>query len=186
MSRLNKLTLALVAVVVLGFTAPTIKADVCGSVGGNLVANCGFETGTFASWTQTGNTGFTGVFSSPRNSGSFGAEFGPVGSLGGIQQNIVTVPGGLYTMSFFLENDSGGTPNEFRAFVNGVLVSTGTNLAAFSFTQFTFSGLLATGSSTQIQFLFRHDPSFFHFVVVVLQSQHPATAQQIYSLILHH
>jgi hypothetical protein len=27
----------------------------------NLVGNPGFETGTFSSWTQFGNTGFTGV-----------------------------------------------------------------------------------------------------------------------------
>src|SRR4051794_34103498 len=39
------------------------RADVilCDTVSGNLVANCGFETGNFNGWTQAGNTTFTSV-----------------------------------------------------------------------------------------------------------------------------
>ncbi len=32
------------------------SASVCDGVDGNLVQNCGFETGDFTSWTQTGDT----------------------------------------------------------------------------------------------------------------------------------
>ena len=35
----------------------------CDLVADNLVTNCGFETGDFTGWTQSGNTGFTGVSS---------------------------------------------------------------------------------------------------------------------------
>ncbi len=186
MYRISKLTLALAAVVVLGFAAPTIKAapSACDAVSGNIVLNCGFETGTFSSWTQTGNTGFTGVFSSPLNSGNFGAEFGPIGSLGGIQQNLVTVPGGLYTLSFWLQNQSSSTPHEFQAFFNGVLLLDQINAPASGFTLFTFSGLLATGASTQIRFLFQHDPSFFHFDDVVVTRQNAPVPEPMTLLLL--
>ena len=61
----------------LGFWASAATAQ-------NLITNGGFETGNFSGWTQSGNTGFTGVDGGSANSGSFGASFGPVGSLGAI------------------------------------------------------------------------------------------------------
>ena len=37
--------------------APESRAStVCGSVAGNLISNCGFETGNFNSWTLTAMT----------------------------------------------------------------------------------------------------------------------------------
>lgn len=96
-----------------------------------------------------GNPGFTGVTSNPTyvNSGTFGAQLGPIGSDGtlsqfiwgntwtfvfrrdpaywGLDDFVITFAGsrgpgcGIYNGSFFLYND-GGTPNDFTVFLNGV------------------------------------------------------------------
>src|SRR6266850_1590896 len=172
MSRINKLFLTLAALVVLGVGAPGAKADAC-TVPGNLVVNCGFVTGTFSGWTQSGNTGFTGINAASAHSGSLGAFFGPVGSLGFITQNLATTPGATYNLSFWLSND-GGTPNQFTASFNGVILTTLTNSASFAYTLFTFNGLVATSASTQLQFGFRDDPAFWRFDdVIVVAGIHP-------------
>jgi len=57
--------------------------------------NCGFETGDFTGWTQSGNTGFTSVTGSfggiAPNSGNFPACMGPVGSDGLLSQTFGTL-----------------------------------------------------------------------------------------------
>jgi len=51
----------------------------CTTLGGNLVANCGFETGDFTGWTLAGNTGGTLISGPPwSHSGKFGGELGPM------------------------------------------------------------------------------------------------------------
>ena len=167
MSRINKLTLALAALVVFGLGAPAAKADVC-SVAGNIVNNCGFETGNTTGWTVVDGSGFTGVNSASAHAGgTFGLFSGPVGILGTLTQNLVTTPGQTYNLSFWLLNGD-GTPNQFQAAFNGVTLTTLTNSASFGYTLFTFNGLLATSASTQLQFRFRHDPSFWNFDDVIV------------------
>ena len=121
----------------------------------NIVNNGGFEAGDFTGWTQSGNTGFTGVDSFAANSGNFGAFFGPVESLGYISQTLNTVAGMTYELSFFLRNESGegesispirpgGGPvtQEFQVFWNGVMIfSIPPNSPPGAYTQFNFSGL---------------------------------------------
>ena len=183
MSRINKLTLALAALVVFGLGAPAAKADVC-TVGGNIVNNCGFETGNTTGWTVVDPTGFTGVNSGSAHSGGFGLFSGPVGLLGTLTQNLVTVPGQTYNLSFWLANLAGPT-NQFQVSFNGVVLQTITNSAAFAYTQFTFNGLLATGASTQLQFGFRHDPSFWDFDdVIVVNAQGPAVPEPMTLVLL--
>src|SRR5580704_14001113 len=88
---------------------------------GNLVTNGSFETGDFTGWTVTGDTTFVGVCDvstcpsgfAPQD-GNFAAYFGPVGDTATISQTIATTPGEEYSLSFYLANPVGGTPNYFN------------------------------------------------------------------------
>jgi hypothetical protein len=167
----------LFGVVILGVNTPDARADVCSVVAGNLVVNCGFETGNFSGWTQSGNTGNSGVgnFAPGPNSGSFDAFFGPSGSVGFLTQTIATTPGTAYTVSFFLRNNNAVTPNSFAVSFGGGPLMTLTDSPSFGYTQFVFS-VVALGPSTDLQFAFRHDNSeWFLDDVVVTAVPEPAT-----------
>jgi len=126
-----------------------------------LVQNGGFETGSFSSWTQSGNTGFTGVTSSSSyvHSGTYGANFGPSGTLGYLSQTLATVPGQTYLLSFWVENFNSGV-NEFSVAWNGSTLSDQTSLPILGWSNYTFT-VTATNTSMVLQFGFRNDPSFF-------------------------
>jgi hypothetical protein len=124
----------------------------------NLVANPGFETGNFSGWTQTsaasgsafgvGNTGpGTG------GTGSFIAFFGATGTLNdAISQSFATMPGSLYTLSFFLNvlGPSSSASNDFRVFFDNTLVFSRTDINP-GFGTFTFP-VLTNSSSTALRF----------------------------------
>jgi len=137
----------------------------------NSVTNGSFETGNFTGWMLSGNTGFTGVdhgttgFAPGPQSGSFGAFFGPVGSLGFLSQSVATVPGASYNLTFSLARD-GLTPNEFQVSWNGNAILDQINLPSFGYTQEGVSNLLATGATTPLQFGFRDDPGYLYLDAV--------------------
>jgi hypothetical protein len=133
----------------------------------NSVVNGGFETGDFSDWTLSGNLGFTGVdhgttgFAPGPRGGSFAAFFGSVGSVGVLSQSIATIPGASYDLAFFVAND-GFLPNEFQLSWNGTVLTDKTNLPSFGYTEQEFYGLLATSSTTPLQFAFLNDPGYFY------------------------
>jgi hypothetical protein len=133
----------------------------------NLVQNGGFETGDFTDWTLSGDTGLVGVCSistcpggyAPYD-GTYSAYFGPVGDTATISQVINTTPGDTYTLSFYLANPVGGTPNYFSASL-GTSTFSFTNFGvAFNWQQFSLT-TVATGDQTTLSFTFRNDPAYW-------------------------
>jgi len=129
----------------------------------NLVANGDFETGDFSQWDGYGNfTPDTLISTRSRyvHSGSYGMQSGPVGSLFYLSQTLSTTPGTTYLFSFWLDSPDGATPNEFLVSWDGTTLLDKTNLAAIGWTNIQFT-VTATGTSTDIQFGFRGDNTYF-------------------------
>jgi hypothetical protein len=137
-------------------------ASLCDAVAGNLVQNCGFETGDFTGWTLTGNTGFTGVTGNfggvDPNSGNFQAFWGAVGSDTLASQTMATVAGANYDFFFYLFN-FGGTESDFTASWDSTPLLSFVDSGAQPYTLYEFN-VVGTGSDT-IGFNFRQDPSYW-------------------------
>ena len=168
----------LVTLVVAAWLAATSSA--------NLVVNPGFETGDFTGWIQSGDTGNTSVGDGAAHSGSFGAAFSP-NSLGFISQDLATIAGATYDLTFWLRNRNSASPprflNHFEAWWNGSVIAASVldNAAAFPYTQFAFTGLLATGSSTALRFCFQHDTDFWVFDDVSVTLTAPSGVPEAFS-----
>ena len=137
------------------------SAAACDRVPGNLVRNCGFETGDFTSWIRSGNPGFTNIDMPSAHSGSFGLDTGPVTTMGFFEQPLATTAGGSYRLCYWLRNLAGG-PDEFQVTWDGTVIRDSIDLQPFDYTE-TCHDVVASGSSTTVKFGFRQDPSFFYF-----------------------
>ena len=167
--------LTLLAVAAAGI-AP-LKAD--------LVTNGGFETGDFTGWTQTGNTGFTAVeCPGPGGAidGNCDAFFGPIGSDGGISQDLSTSVVQPYTIRFVLRTD-GGTPSDFSSNFGGLLLSL-TNPGASGNEPF-FAIRAATSANSTLAFNFRDDPGFmFLDSVSVVPTPEPSSVMLLITVLM--
>lgn len=142
--------------------------SLCDATAGNLVANCGFETGSFSAWVQSGDPSFTTVENVP-HSGTWAVLTGPVVSLGYISQNLPTDPGGVYNLTFWLANSQ--TPNHFQVSWDGGVIFDSVDMPDFAYTQFEIDGLVASTDSTELKFGFYNVPDYFAFDDVVVVSQ---------------
>ena len=141
----------------------------------SLVLNGGFETGDFTAWTLNDNGSGQNFIDNgtyiASHSGSYCAALGQNGSNANLTQTLLTQPGQMYLLSFWLDNPtagysfpSGGT-ERFKANWNTNATSTNTlysisNPAAFGWTSQSFV-VTATGTNTILQFSVRNDPNIF-------------------------
>ena len=129
----------------------------------NLVINPGFETGNFSGYTTTPatNTDF-GVISGAAHTGNYGAYFqdGTVGAYDTISQSLNTSAATTFDVSFWLRNN-GGASNGFKVTFGNMTLLNLVDSAAFGYTQYTFTGVAATGGATTIAFGGYQVPSDF-------------------------
>ena len=164
-------------------SAPQAKADACSAlVNGhpNIVNNCGFETGSFSSWTIGGNTAnpganYYGVDSFDAHSGNDGAFISQDFVDGGkvpvtLSQTLATTAGSEYEVSFWLEQDTPPTTGYTHAFSAVFGSTTMLSLSPTvtvpgtvgSFVDYTFFET-ATSAATTINFSFENDDNYWSF-----------------------
>lgn len=134
-----------------------------------VVMNGDFEAGDLSSWTQFGDTTFSGVDSINVNNGLFSATFGPADPAGGgITQDLATVIGQSYLISYFLSS-AGGAPNSFQADFGGTTIQTLMDASDFGFTQFSFLAV-ATATTTPLSFTFYSVPGAWNLDDVTISA----------------
>ncbi|HEX7653462.1 MAG TPA: hypothetical protein VF607_08150, partial [Verrucomicrobiae bacterium] len=77
-----------------------------------------------------------------------------------LEQDLNTVPGQSYQLSFWLRNTNSATPNYFRVWWDGFSMLDYTNFSSATWTQFQFI-VIASGTATPLEFGFQNDPAYF-------------------------
>ncbi len=129
---------------------------------GNLVMNCGFETGNFNNWTVTGPTDFVGVDADHAQSGNFGAFFGAIGDFTRLTYIVPTRQGQNYHVEFQLANPEGGTGTSFQAFLGNNFLMALEDSDPDNYRLFVFD-VTVDFTDAQLFFDFRQDPNYWWF-----------------------
>ena len=149
----------------------------CDAVAGNMLLNCGFESGTYAGWTL--GTGWNANYIDWGRTGQWGWFGGNVGSVGYLSQDIATTPGYYYDVSFWYFRFGGGDPSEVVGmFGSTPFVDVVSPPVMDGWQQFT-STVMATSNLTTYKIGIRNDPSYDRIddnVVVLSASNVPEPA----------
>jgi len=138
------------------------SAALCDHVQGNLVANCGLETGDFTSWTRSGDPSFTSIDQGAGHSGMFGLVIAPSADLGFVAQDLATNPGGSYSICSWILN-LGGTPNRFQVSWGGTVIRDDSDMQPTPGYVQLCDDVVAPSDTTEVKFGFLQLPSFFAF-----------------------
>jgi len=142
----------------------------------NLVLNGGFTTDDFTGWSNNDEwwdvSPFPGDPGTPPSDTTLAASTGCVGASCNdpsdgafISQSLATVAAQIYTLTFLYDaggaESEGSLATELDVLWNGSLVTGGQIIDAASNTwaEYTFTGLIASGSSTVLEFTGRQDPA---------------------------
>ena len=183
------------------FCAAQSKASsVCDGVADNLVANCGFETGDFTSWTLSGNDvpGQEGVLYgvegtdpidgiSP-NSGSDQAFFADLDSNATkLSQDITTTAGDQYTITFWVAQDTASSSdygNELLASFGGTSLVDDSDVVVEGYTEYTYNVGPVSGSSNTLELTFGNGLGEFLLDDVSVVDNGPVVTPEPDSLLL--
>jgi hypothetical protein len=132
------------------------------SIGQNIVANGGFETGDFTGWNLAATSTQVGKDKGLVHSGHYGAELGQVSTLGYLSQTVPTIAGQTYLLSLWIDNPNnsiGATPNEFIVQWEG---STITNIVDLPFSKWINLQFVVTAANagSLLQFGFQDEPAY--------------------------
>jgi hypothetical protein len=183
------------------FCAAQSKASsVCDGVAGNLVANCGFETGDFTSWTLSGNDvpgeegnlygveGTDPVDSIIPNSGSYQAFFATLDSNATkLSQDITTTAGDLYTITFWVAQDTASSSdygNELLASFGGTSLVDDSDVVVEGYTEYTYNVGPVSGSSNTLELTFGNGLGEFLLDDVSVVDNGPVVTPEPDSLLL--
>jgi hypothetical protein len=157
-----------------------MAGSICDGIAGNIVSNCGFETGDFTGWRLGGSTdnpagNYYGVDAFDANSGNDGAymsqDFNDDGtSPVDLSESLATTLGDSYQVSYWLEQDTApnlGYTHAFSASWGGTTIQSLAPTVAVpgivgAFTEYTFAET-ATAASTTLQFAFENDDQYWSF-----------------------
>jgi hypothetical protein len=164
-----------------------VPAPAAQMIPGNLVANGDFETGAFGpEWTLTPGGSFDlvcmagnpiGAATCITHGGQYAMTFGLAGAQDSLSQNIPTVPGAHYVLTFYLANDNPLDQNTttFDVFWGGAHVySLASPQPSFPYRAVSL-GLTATTNSTTLTFAAQHDPSQWFLDDISVVQQAPFT-----------
>ena len=170
---MRKWIAALPVAVLLTCGVSQVRADTCNGFTNNLVSNCGFESGSFSSWsgtTTTASSNYTGVdtgdpFTSITTpySGTYEAYLGNPSTTVALTQNLATTTAGSYLIEFALLDDTSAVSpytNSFSLLFGGTTLFSESAVTAGGYTLYSFLGSTSS-TSTPLSFVSRNDGGYF-------------------------